>query len=139
MPTYKNVSMQNRELNGKVVEPGKEICSLAYYNENEIKLLKVSDKPFYNKTILSSVVTEPSEIKIPEKDNLGIRITKFAIHFHVKRGSVDIRYNSKDNLPATLLYEDARWNDRVFERNIDKIFVKGITEKFELWIILEKL
>jgi len=138
-PTYKNVSLHSREFNGKVVEPGKEVCSLAYYDENSIQLLKVSDKPYYNKTLLSIVVTRPTVVKIPEVDNLGTRVTKFAIHFHVKEGSVDIRYNSEDNLPATLLYEDARWNDRVFERNIDRILVKGITDKFELWIILEKL
>ena len=139
MPTYKNVSLVKREFNGKVVNPGQEVCSLAYYNENDIQLLKVSDKPYYNKTILSTIISEPTEVKIPEKDNLGVRVTKYAIHFHVKKGSVDIRYNSVDNLPATLLYEDARWNDRCFERNIDKIIVRGITKEFELWVIIEKL
>ena len=139
MPTYKNLGPNKQILDGKVIEPRAEICSLAYYDQNEVQLLKTSDKPYYNPLILSEVITENKEVIIPEKDGLGKRITKMSLHIYVKEGSIDLRYNAKDNLPATLLYESARWNVRMFERNINKLIITGLTEKFEVWILIEKL
>ena len=66
MPTYKNLGPNKQILDGKVIEPRAEICSLAYYDQNEVQLLKTSDKPYYNPLILSEVITENKEVIIPE-------------------------------------------------------------------------
>jgi hypothetical protein len=138
MPTYRNVHSAKREFNGKVVEPGQEVCSLAYYNEKEIQLIKVSDKPFYNPVVSSGPITEKGVLKIPVKDNLGVPIVKYAIHFYVEHGCVDIRFNSPDNEPCLNLYEEAKWNMRCFERNVDTIHFNS-DKSFKIWVIIEKL
>ena len=138
-PTYKNITNQKQELEKRVIMPGEEIYSLSYYNENEIQLLKIGDDPYWNNTILTIKIEKTGEIKIPQKDNLGKNIDKYAIHFYVEKGQVKIFYNNLNNNPPLFLYETSKWNIRCFTRNIDKIVVKGITEKFVLWIIVEKL
>jgi len=73
-----------------------------------------------------------------EKDNLGKFITKYAIHFCVEKGLVEIKYNAKDNDPPLLLYTGAKWNVRHFERNVEKIIVEFM-EGGIVYIIIEKL
>lgn len=138
MPTYKNVSSLRKELEGKVVEPGAEIRTLTYYKDNDIGLLKISDEPCFNPVIISEAVDRDSEIELPEYDNCGTRISKFSLHFYLEKGNVTIFYNSYENLPSLKLYEGCRWNNRYFERRINKILVRG-TGKFLLWIIGEKI
>ena len=137
-PTYRNNTSIKQELGGKIVEPNKEICSLLTYNERNINLQKVSDKPFYNTTILSSIVQKNCEVVLPLNDNIGIPVNKFAIHFYVESGEVEIRYNSELNEPSLKLYKGCKWNIRVFERYINSIFVQS-NSIFKLWIIVEKL
>jgi hypothetical protein len=139
MPTYQNVSTVPVSFNGKVIEPGKEVCSFSYFDENTIKLLKVSDKPYYNPIIISGVTNEKSDLIIPEKDELGVSITKYAIHFYVEHGEVDIYFNNRENKPCLLLYAGAKWNMRCFERQINKICVNGGKNPFRVWVIVEKL
>lgn len=137
-PTYKNVTSLRQNLNGKVIEPGKTIFTLPYYDENKVKLLKINDAPYFNPTILSTIVTEKGEIKIPEKDNLGERVEKYAIHFYLEKGGVTIFYNSRENTPPLHLYPSAKWNVRCRERMIDKIILDAC-ESFILNIIVEKI
>ena len=141
MPIYKNVTSTRQSLNGKVVEPNQEIYSLVYYNENDIQLLKVKDEPFYNSILLSEKYKENVDVQVPEYDNLHRWVTKYSIHFYVESGEVLINYNSLRNGPSLKLYTGCKWNERVFERNIDKIFVRCIqgTNSFVLWIIIERL
>ena len=139
MPTYKNVSLTKKDFNGKIVPPGQELCSLSYYNENEIQLLKVSDKPYYNPVILSGKYMTNTTVRIPEKDSLGVCITKYAIHFCLQKGEVVIHYNFMNNEPALQLYPGCKWNMRCFERNINDIIVQGVSKDFTLWIIIEKI
>ena len=139
MPTYRNNTSLRPLLDGRVVEPKSIAYSLVYHDEDTVGLRLIDDKPYYNPLILSEVITENKEVIIPEKDGLGKRITKMSLHIYVKEGSIDLRYNAKDNLPATLLYDSARWNVRMFERNINKLIITGLTEKFEVWILIEKL
>lgn len=138
MPTYKNVSSLKKTLDGKVVEPGTEICTFVYYNENEVGLLKISDAPFFNPVVLSESVDRDKEIVIPEHDRNGSRISKYSLHFYLEKGLVDIFYNSIENMPSLKLYEGSRWNNRYFERKVDRLLVKG-TGPFLLWIIVEKI
>lgn len=138
MPTYRNVHKVRKDLNGKIVEPGAEVCTLAYYDESEAQLYKVSDKPYYNPIISSGVVEKVGTLKIPAKDSLGKPLTKYAIHFYVEQGCVEIRFNGLDNEPCLHLYEEAKWNMRCFERNIDTIYFNG-EKGFKIWIIIEKL
>ena len=121
MPTYKNITRQRQALNGKVIEPSGIIYTPAYYNENEIKLLKINDAPYYNPVLYSEVITEKTTIQIPEKDNLGAWVVKYAIHFFVEKGRIIIRYNNEKNDPPLYLYETAKWNVRCHNRTIDKI------------------
>jgi len=139
MPTYKNVSSLKATVEGKVVEPGREISTIVYHNENEIGLLKTSDKPFFTPTLFSEVIEEDSEIVVPWRDNLGDRINKFNLHFYCEKGEVEIFYNSIDNLPSLKLYESAKWNNRYYDRRINKIFVKGRSKRFSIWIEIEKI
>lgn len=138
MPTYRNVTSLRQTLNGKVVEPGKSIYTTSYYNENEVKLLKIDDAPYHNPVLFSEVITEKGDIQVPEKDNLGVRIIKYAIHFYVEKGRVTIRYNSTKNDPPLYLYEQAKWNVRCYDRTIDKIIIDA-NESFILNIIMEKI
>jgi len=137
-PTYKNVTSQKQVLNGKVIDPGQTICTTAYYNENEVKLLKIDDAPYFNSTIFSDIITEKGTIKIPERDNLGEKVVKYAIHFFLERGRVMIRYNNIKNDPPLNLYESAKWNIRCFERTIDTIIIDS-NENFVLNMIIERI
>ena len=138
-PTYKNVSSLKASIDGKVVEPGQKISSLIHYNENEIGLLKVSDKPFFTPTLFSDVISKDTEIVIPWHDNLGERVVKFTLHFYVEKGEIEVFYNSIENLPSLKLYEGARWNNRYFDRRVNKIFIKGRSQRFALWLEIEKI
>ena len=140
MPTYKNVALKRVELNGKILEPGDEVATSVYYNENEVGLLMTSEKPFYNPVIVSCQVDEDGAvIKIPEKDVLGNPVAKYGIHFYVEMGEVEIFYNSLENVPPLKLYEGARWNNRFTERRVNQIIVKkGGNDRFILWIEIEK-
>jgi len=138
MPTYKNVSSLRKTLDGKTVEPGAQISTLVYYNENEIGLLKTSDGPYFNPVLLSESVDRDKEIVIPEQDNCGTRVLKYSLHFYLEKGNVDIFYNATENLPPLRLYEGCRWNNRYFERKIDRILIRG-NGKFLLWVIVEKI
>jgi len=138
MPTYKNITSLRQSLNGKVIEPSGVVHTTSYYNENEVKLLKIDDAPYYNPVLFSEVVTERMTIQIPEKDNLGERITKYAIHFFAEKGRVIIRYNSEKNDPPLYLYETAKWNVRCHDRTIDKIIIDS-DENFVLNIIMEHI
>ena len=138
MPTYKNVSSLQKNLDGKVVEPGAKVSSFVYYNENEVGLLKESDAPYFNPVILSEAVDRDKEIVVPEVDKNGTRLLKYSLHFYLEKGNIDIFYNSTENMPSLKLYEGCRWNNRYFERKIDRILVRG-TGKFLLWVIIEKI
>ena len=138
MPTYKNVSSLQKTLDGKVVEPGAKVSSFVYYNENEVGLLKESDAPYFNPVILSEAVDRDKEIVVPEVDKNGTRLLKYSLHFYLEKGNIDIFYNSTENMPSLKLYEGCRWNNRYFERKIDRILVRG-TGKFLLWVIIEKI
>ena len=137
-PTYRNVHKVRKDFNGKIVEPGQEVCTLAYYDENEIQLLKVSDKPYYNPIVSSGAISDKGILKIPVKDSLNKPLLKYAIHFYVEKGCVEIRFNGLDNEPCLSLYEEAKWNMRTFERNIETIYFNGEGE-FKVWVIIEKL
>lgn len=138
-PTYKNVSSLKATVEGNVVEPGQTISTLNYHDENEVGLLKVDDKPCFSPTLFSEVIQEDKEVKMPFVDSNGSKITKFALHFFVEKGEVEVFYNCLENLPSLKLYEDARWNNRYTDRKIDKIFIKGITKRFILWLQIEKI
>jgi hypothetical protein len=138
MPTYRNVTNIRQTLNGKVIEPGQTYCSPIYFNENEVKLLKIDDAPYYNPLIYSEVITEQCVVKIPEFDNAGVRVSKYAIHFYLEKGMVVIHYNHIRNDPPLNLYTEAKWNVRCSDRTIDKIIV-GADESFVLNIIIEKI
>jgi len=137
-PTYRNITSIRKELGGKIVEPGRTILSLAYYDEDEVGLLKVKVEPYFNPIIYSDIITKKGEIKIPEKDSLGNRVTKYAIHFYLEKGRVTLRYNNFKNDPPLHMYESCKWNVRCFERNIDKIIVDA-QDSFILNIIIEKI
>jgi len=138
-PTFQNVSTVRKTLEGKTVDPGKEVCTFVHYDENAIQLLKVSDKPFWNSTVFSEKITQSTTIVIPKEDSLHIPILKYAIHFCVVSGEVELFYNSTENLPSLKLYTGCKWNVRNFERYISTIVVRGLSGKFELWVIVEKL
>lgn len=138
MPTYKNTTTNRKTLGNKVIEPNQIICSLVYYNENEIELLKISDKPFYNPTIISKEIVAIEEIEIPKVDNLNLPLNKYNIHFFVEKGSIEINYNSKENKPSLFLYKEARWNQRCLERVIDRIFITPKEPDSKIWVIVEK-
>jgi len=138
MPTYKNVTSQRQNVNGKTVEPGQTILTTSYLNENEVKLLKIEDGPFHNPVLYSEIITEKGKIKIPEIDNMGVRILKYAIHFYLEKGRVTIRYNSIKNNPPLFLYETAKWNVRCYDRTINSIIIDA-SESFILNIIIEKI
>jgi len=138
MPTYKNVSSLKRNIGDKVIEPGDEIKSFVYFNENEVGLMKTNDAPFFNPIVLSEVIDREKEVVIPEKDKNGERLLKYAVHFYLEKGKVDLFYNSSENLPALKLYEGCRWNNRYFERKVEKLLVKG-DGPFLLWIIVERI
>lgn len=137
-PTYKNVTSQKQTLNGKVIEPGQTVCTTSYYNENDIRLLKIDNSPYFNPIIFSEVITEKGTIKVPEKNNLGENVVKYAIHFFLEKGEVEIYYNSINNKPPLKLYSGAKWNLRCFERTIAEIIVNA-NENFVLWVIIEHL
>ena len=138
MPTYKNITTIKKILNNKVVEPNAKVSSPVYYNENDVGLLKTSDFPSYNPVLFSDKITKEMEVVIPEKDNVGNLVGKYALHFYVEEGDVTIWFNNQKNSPPLKLYSTARWNIRCFERTVNKVFVTS-EGKFTLYFIVEKL
>ena len=137
MPIYKNVSTMRRLLNNKVIEPGAEITSPVYYSENDVQLLKISDDPSHNPVLLSAKIEKNCEVVIPQKDNFGAWVNKYSTHFFVEHGNVTIWTNSKKNTPPLILYPEARWNVRCFERNIDKFIIES-DDDFCIFVTVEK-
>jgi len=137
MPSYKNTSASRRFLNNKVIEPGSEMSSPIFYNENEIGLIKTSDMPSHNAVLYAKKIDKPCEIIIPQRDTFNIWVNKYTTHFYVKSGEVIIWTNSKENAPPLILYQDARWNIRSFERNVER-FIVDSEGKFTLYVIIEK-
>jgi len=138
MPSYKNVTSSRQTLGGKVVEPGKVVCTTSYHNENDVKLLRVDDAPYFNPILFSEIITSKGAIEVPKKNNQGEYVTRYAIHFYLEKGEVEILYNSVKNKPALKLYSGCRWNLRCFERTIDQIIVES-NQSFILWVIMEKI
>jgi len=136
MPTYRNVTKTIKTIDGKVINPEQTVHSFVYYDEDQVQLLKLSDNPYYNPIILSEKIEEDKTIILPR---ISGKSTKYSIHFYVEEGEVDIRFNSIKNIPALLLYPKSKWNLRCFERVIDNINIKGLTKKFKLWLIVEKI
>ena len=118
MPTYKN-------------QKGQIVQTLTWDPKNN-ELPKISDSPMYNPMILSECYGMTSEIKIPEKES------RFAIHFYAESGSPTVFYNSKDNQPPLKMYQGMKWNVRVFERIIDKLFIE-LGDDDRLWIEIERI
>jgi hypothetical protein len=125
-------------LDGKVVEPKATTFSLSYHDEDSVGLKLIDDKPYFNPILTSLRLTSPGEVLIPKKDNIGRLANKYSLHLYVEKGAVEIKYNAKDNDPALLLYEGAKWNTRHFSREVEKIFVSS-KENFVLNVIVEKL
>ena len=140
MPTYRNNSKKRVPFNGKVVEPGREVHSLAFYDEVQIGLYKVHDKPFYNTILLATQVSKETTLEIPLRDELNKWVSKYTIHFHVASASenITIYYNDASNKPGLSLYNGARWNERCLERKINKVIIKSKGD-FILDVIVEKL
>ena len=136
-PVYKNSSSVRKFLNNKPVEPGAEITAPVFYNEGEIGLRKTDDMPSHNAVLFSQKIDKPGEIIIPQRDSFNIWVNKYTTHFYVKSGEVVIWTNSKANTPPLVLYPDARWNVRCFERNVEKFIVES-DGKFVLYVIIEK-
>lgn len=137
MPVYKNVSTMRKLLNNKVIEPGTEVTSPIYYNENDVQLLKISDEPSHNPVLYSEKIEKECEIVIPKKDSFGNWINKYTTHFYVESGEITIWTNSKKNAPPLLLYPEARWNVRCFERNVDKFIIESGSD-FVVFVTVEK-
>ena len=138
MPTYRNVSSIKRLVANRVVEPGAIMASPIIYDSNEAGLLKVSDLPSYNPTLISVKVDKGCEIGVPLKDGFGNNVSKYSIHLYVESGEVDILFNDVKNVPSLQLYTGAKWNLRCMERTIDKFFVSSDVA-FVLWVIIERL
>lgn len=142
-PTYKNITSSTKLVGGKALNSQETISMFNYLNEKQVDVLKISDKPYFNPVVLSLHLNSTNDeiVEIPDKDNVGKFIEKYAIHFYLESGEVEIFYNSKDNKPSLLLYPGAKWNVRNFERNINKIFVynRGMEDKYSLYLIVEKL
>lgn len=100
--------------------------------------MDIKIKPF-NPNVLSKCIVKKEVIEVPKKDNSGLPLIKYALHFYTKKGDILIKYNSEDNHPDLLLYESARWNVRCFNRDIEKIFISGVEDNFITYIIIEKL
>jgi len=125
-------------LNNKVVEPNAKVVSPVYYNENDVGLLKISDFPSHNPILFSDKIIKEMEISVPEKDNVGNLVGKYALHFYASKGEITVWFNNQKNTPPLHLYKEAKWNIRCFERTINKLFVTSEGE-FELYLIIEKL
>jgi len=139
MPTFKNVTSTRKEFNGRVVEPNQEIQTLAYCNQNQIGLLKISDFPYYNPVLLSIEVNHPQEIIIPEFDQAKNYLVKFAIHFYLEKGKIKAHFNTNNSKMPLILYPGCKWNIRCFERNIERIWVDSPNnEDFTLYVTVEK-
>ena len=137
-PTYRNNTNLRPLLDGKIVEPKTTAFSLSYHDEDSVGLKLVDDKPYFNPILWSVKVVENKEILIPKKDNLGRLVNKYSIHLCSEKGLIEIKYNAKDNDPALLLYEGAKWNTRHFSREIDKILISS-KEEFILFVTVERL
>jgi hypothetical protein len=132
MPTYKNKNGSGKVIGGQGINAG-EIKKILSYPTTKLEGIEMIDEaPMYNPTILSERITESKTVRIPESES------RFAIHFCAIKGEPVVYYNSKENKPPLNLYEGARWNERVYERVVDKLIIE-IPEGGILWIIVERM
>jgi len=129
MPTYKNKNGMTKTIGSNSIRPNEIKRILTFDTIEGVEML--SETPMHNPTILAVKLTESTIVKIPEGE------TRFAIHFCVEKGEPVIWYNSKENKPPLKLYEGAKWNERTYERLIDKLIVE-LPENSILWIIIER-
>ena len=132
MPTYRNRNGSPKTIGGQTLNGGeiKKILSWPMGKlDNGIEM--IDEVPMYNPTILAEKITESKTIHIPEGE------ARFAIHFYAEKGEPTIFYNSKDNKPCLRLYSGAKWNERVYERVVDKLIVE-LEPDSVLWILVER-
>jgi len=129
MPSYKNMSGTTIMVAGQTVEP-KGILKTTIWVKNH-GLVKIDDQPMFNPTILSKRFVKSEEVAIPDNE------TRFGIHFHAEKGYPIVHYNSLKNDPPVSLYPGAKWNTRVYERTIDKLFLQ-LAEGDVLWVNIER-
>lgn len=133
MPTYRNKSGSPKTIGGQTLSDG-EIKRILSWPTGDIDqgIELIDEMPMYNPIILAEKITESKTIYIPGGE------TRFTIHFFAEKGEPTIYYNSKENKPCLKLYHGARWNERLFERVIDKLVVELGPENV-LWMLIEKI
>lgn len=140
MPLYKNNTAVKQMLDGKAITPGGVMATFTHHDIEGKGIQKVSEAPAYNPVILSEVIDKPSVLKVPERDKAGYFVDKFVLHFYVEAGLAKVTFNTEENNPPLLLYKDARWNIRVYDRKVDKIFIKQASaDTLRVFVIIEKL
>lgn len=131
MPTYKNRNGYGKLIGGQSVNPGETKKILSYPTTRMDGVDMVDEMPMYNPTILSEIIKESKVVNIPEAES------RFAIHFFAKSGDPVIFYNSIENKPCLRLYEGAKWNERIYERVVDRLIIE-MPEGGILWLIIER-
>jgi len=131
MPTYKNRNGSPKNIGSQSINAGEIKKVLSWPAGDTAGIEMLDEMPMYNPTIYSERITESKTVHIPEGE------ARFAIHFFAEVGAPIIHYNSKDNKPCLKLYPGAKWNERTYERLIDKLIVELKADEI-LWIIIER-
>jgi len=140
MPRYKNVSAGRLTIGGKEVLPGKIVETLTWVNmPTQLQLL--DDEPMYNPILLSEPIEKDCEVPIPYFDKINGVISRYLVHCYVEHGSVEVFYNSVKNTPPLRLYEGGKWNERCYERIIDRLIIRFLNSqgKKKMWLIVERI
>ena len=139
MPTYKNNSKHRRNVGSETVEPGHETQLLTYHNLKGLDGVEITSPfPYHSPIIFSDKIVEKRIINLPKFDFSGNFIEKFIIHFYIEKGEVEINFNLPENRIPLKLYEAAKWNIRLNQRLIDRIYIKADGD-FICWLIIEKI
>ena len=131
MPTYRNRNSHGVTIGSTTINGGEVKKCFSFMPKKYEGIEMIDEMPMYNSTLLSEKITKSEEIRIPEGEE------RFAVHFYAEKGESLIYYNSKRNVPPLRLYQGARWNERVYERLIDRLIVE-LSPDGILWIIVEK-
>jgi hypothetical protein len=130
-PTYRNKNGHGVTIGSTTINGGEVKKCFSFMSKKHEGIEMIDEMPMFNPTIMAEKITKSGEVKIPEEEG------RFAIHFYAEKGETTIYYNSKRNVPPLKLYQGARWNERAYERLIDKLVVE-LSPDGILWIIVER-
>ena len=140
MPTYKNTNANDIAISGYRIPGRNGTVAIQHYlltADLPAGVTKISDAPYWNQTVISTVYTgnngDSETVDIPQTIN-SAPVTAIKGQIYCRTGSVSITFNSASNTPAIILKSGFMFSLSTMERNINDIRISYTSDNTELQI-----